>query len=186
MLGLLWEASYLLLWVLTGLSGLILKETLVEASKLTDSLPKTNAKGKGKCSMVKAPLFSATVVGSDHEMSTRDLLGAPARLVFVRPADIEPKFYRYFREFVEDGPRGNRFVVCNSGEVGCGELIRWCGSRVPSIPLLIDSDEEIRKMFAVDEQGIRSVDLDGDTLITKYEMISFPKSMSEKRKLETN
>jgi len=150
--------SYIMLWGLTLIPALLLHRVLREAMWLSLEAARrtlSNDPGTWWPRRDPVPQFSAPVLGADKVVTSNEIIGEEAMLMFVRPEDGAEVLDKQLRTSVHGlfhKAKGNLFVVCSGSSDGCGRLLpemQLGANGTPRIAMLLDEDGGIAGAFHV-------------------------------------
>lgn len=143
--------SYILLLGLTLIPALLLHKVLRELAWLLREYDRR----RQNASMWVGPVqwFSAPVLGTEKTITSLDLLGDEAILMFVRPEDGAQEQDKQLRTSAHAlSHKGSLYIVCSGSAEGCGQVsaeFQFSGHERSRIPVLLDEGGAIARAFRV-------------------------------------
>jgi hypothetical protein len=167
--------SYMILGGMVALEGAMLREALREIvmfKRLYSGVDRQTEK-VGLPTGTHAPSFSARLLDTSQMLSTVDLEGDPAILLFVSPPEALSPGYRHLTNVIHalwHQVEGHVFFVCNGSEEACRQFAlnqhvhEFAENQVP---VIIDNEGSVTRSFQVDSTPM-AVELDENGLVNRY------------------
>jgi hypothetical protein len=167
--------SYMILGGMVALEGAMLREALREIVmfKRLYSGGDRQTENVGLPTGTHAPSFSARLLDTSHMLSTVDLEGDPAILLFVSPPEALSPGYRHLTNVIHalwHQVEGHVYFVCNGSEEACRQFAlnqhvhEFAENQVP---VIIDNEGSITRRFQVDSTPM-AVELDENGFVNRY------------------